>query len=418
MARLVAMIGAVPLTLWCASLAGAATPGTWTEIQGATLPSPIAQFGTVAGADGSLFVAFADPGGNVLVSHAGADGSYISTVTAFPVPPIATTPAGFPTIVRTPDGTLRIVYSGERNGVQGVFSGDAAPDGSTWSAATLASGYINGTQIASAVGGDGAVYFGQAAATVSLHRGLNAADAPQIFQPAGFSQQAALAVEGADGSAWLGWMTGPGLVLKVRRADPATGAPTGAEYVAPARAGGPVSVIFYPTLAQPLAISGLRSRTGIYASYVDTADRATLLLWRVGDPTPKVVVTSKGTIGNSTLAAAADGGLWIIWLDTTAGVTTVQLRALSADGATFGPVASLALPTSSVYMSVNQLTGHAQPGSCSAAAAMRCASTRRARSRGLPRSQRACHRRSRRVASSCSLRCAHRQALPRRARFG
>jgi hypothetical protein len=120
-AALVGLGGAISAALLFSSLAGAAAPGAWTEIQGPTLPSPIMQFGTVAGADGSLFAAFADAGGDVLVSHAGADGSYISSVTAFPVPPAPSTPAGYPTIVRAPAGKLRIVYHGERNGVIGVF---------------------------------------------------------------------------------------------------------------------------------------------------------------------------------------------------------------------------------------------------------------------------------------------------------
>jgi hypothetical protein len=348
------------LLLAFASLAGAAAPGTWTEIQGAIAPSPIMQFGTVAGADGSLFVAFANADGDVLVSHASADGSYLSTVTAFPVPPIATTPAGYPMIVRTPDGKLHITYSGERNGVQGVFSGEGSADGSTWSPATLASGDVGGTQIASAVGGDGTVYFAQAQPTVSLHRGLNSAPA-QIFQSTEFPQQAGLAVDGSDGSVWLGWMTPPGLTLKIRRADPATGAPSGVEYVAPGVSGAPVSVIYHSPNLQQLAVSGLRSRAGIYAAYVDTADRSTLLLWRVGDPTPKVVVTSPGTVSSTALAAAADGGLWIIWLDSAPAGQTVQTRKLAADGVTLGPIATLAVPPSPFFLSVAQLSGIAQP---------------------------------------------------------
>jgi hypothetical protein len=136
--------GAVSLALVVgfASPAGAEAPGTWAEIQGPVPPSPIMQFGAVAGADGSLFVSFADSAGDVLVRHATADASYLATVTAFPVPPIATTPAGYPMIVRTPDGKLHITYSGERNGVQGVFSGEGSPDGSTWGPAALASGDV------------------------------------------------------------------------------------------------------------------------------------------------------------------------------------------------------------------------------------------------------------------------------------
>ena len=352
---------ALALLLAFASLAGAAAPGTWTEIQGPTLPSPIMQFGTVAGADGSLFVSFADAAGDVLVSHATADASYLSTVTAFPVPPIASTPAGYPMIVRTPDAKLHITYSGERNGVQGVFSGEGSADGSTWSPATLASGDVGGTQIASAAGGDGTVYFAQAQPTVSLHRGLNSSPA-QIFQSTEFPQQAGLAVDGGDGSVWVGWMTPPGLSLKIRRADAATGAPSGVEYVAPGVSGAPVSVIYHASNLQPLAVSGLQSRAGIYAAYVDTADRSTLLLWRVGDPTPKVVATSPGTVSSPTLAAAADGGLWVIWLDSAPAGETVQTRKLAADGVTLGPIATVPEPPSPAFLSVAQLAGIAQPG--------------------------------------------------------
>ena len=355
--------GAVSLALVVgfASLAGAEAPGTWAEIQGPVPPSPIMQFGAVAGADGSLFVSFADAAGDVLVSHATADASYLATVTAFPVPPIATTPAGYPMIVRTPEGKLHITYSGERNGVQGVFSGEGSPDGSTWGPAALASGDVGGTQIASAVAGDGTVHFAQAQPTVSLHRGLNSAPA-QIFQSTGFPQQAGLAVDGGDGSVWVGWMSPPGLTLKIRRSDPATGAPSGVEYVAPGVSGAPVGVIYHASNLQPLAVSGLQSRAGIYAAYVDTSDRSSVLLWRVGDPTPKVVVTSPGTVSSPTLAAAADGGLWIIWLDSTAGGETVQTRKLAADGATLGPIATLPLPPSPVFVSVAQISGIAQPG--------------------------------------------------------
>ena len=157
-------------------------------------------------------------------------------------------------------------------------------------------------------------------------------------------------------------MSPPGLTLKIRRSDPATGAPSGVEYVAPGVSGAPVGVIYHASNLQPLAVSGLQSRAGIYAAYVDTSDRSSVLLWRVGDPTPKVVVTSPGTVSSPTLAAAADGGLWIIWLDSTAGGETVQTRKLAADGATLGPIATLPLPPSPVFVSVAQISGIAQPG--------------------------------------------------------
>jgi hypothetical protein len=357
--------GAASVALVCASLVGAAAPGTWTEVEGPTLPSPISQFGAVAGADGSLFVAFADagPAGKVLVSHVSADGTYLSIATAFAKPDLgASTPAGSPAIVREASGNLLIVYSGERLGDSEVFAGEGAADGSTWTPAAAATSFFDGTQIASAVASDGTVYFGQAASSVYLHRGTTVATPPQTFPSTGNPEEAGIAADGGDASVWLGWMSGPGgLALRVRHADPATGAPTGPEYVAPDLAGAPVGTIYYPTLLQPLAISGVTGRSGAYAAYVNQADRANLLLWHVGDALPRAVATSNGTIENSTLAAAADGGLWIIWLDSTAGVQTVQYRKLAADGVTLGPIGTLALPPTPVFLSVHQLTGVAQP---------------------------------------------------------
>jgi hypothetical protein len=357
---------AASVALVCASVAGAATPGTWSELQGPALASPISQFGAVAGADGSLFVAFADagPAGKVLVSHASADGTYQSTAMAFDKPTVgASTPAGSPAIVRESSGKLLIVYSGERLGDSEVFAGEGTADGSTWTPAAPATSFFDGTQIASAVASDGTVYFAQAAASVYLHRGTTVATPPQIFPSAGNPEEAGIAADGGDASVWLGWMSGPGdIALRVRHADPATGAPTGPEYVAPDLAGAPVSTIYYPTLLQPLAISGVAGRSGAYVAYVNQADRASLLLWHVGDALPRAVATSNGTIENSTLAAAADGGLWIIWLDSTAGVRTVQYRELAADGGTLGPIGTLALPPTPAFLAVNQLTGVAQPG--------------------------------------------------------
>jgi hypothetical protein len=358
--------GAASLALVCASLVGAATPATWSELEGPTLSSAISQFGAVAGADGSLFVAFADagPAGKVLVSHASADGTYLSIATAFDKPPIgASTPAGWPAIVREASGKLLVVYSGERLGDSEVFAGEGTTDGSTWTPAAPATSFFDGTQIASAVASDGTVYFAQAATSVYLHRGTTVASPPQTFPSTGNPEEAGIAADGGDASVWLGWMSGPGgLALRVRHADPATGAPTGPEYVAPDLAGAPVGTIYYPSLLQPLAISGVTGRSGAYVAYVNQADRASLLLWHVGDALPRAVATSSGTIENSTLAAAPDGGLWIIWLDSTAGVRTVQYRELAADGTTLGPIGTLALPPSPVFLGVNQLTGVAQPG--------------------------------------------------------
>jgi hypothetical protein len=50
------------------------------------------------------------------------------------------------------------------------------------------------------------------------------------------------------------------------------------------------------------------------------------------------------------------------WLDSTAGGETVQTRKLAADGATLGPIATLPLPPSPVFVSVAQISGIAQPG--------------------------------------------------------
>ncbi len=366
MVAILGSVGVASLALVCASAVGAAVPGTWSELEGPTLPSPISQFGAVAGADGSLFVAFADagPAGKVLVSHASADGTYLSTVDVFPKPDVgASTPAGSPAIVRETSGKLLIVYSGERLGDSEVFAGEGAADGSTWTPATAASSFFDGTQIASAVANDGTVYFAQASTSVYLHRGTTVATPPQTFPSTGNPEEAGIAADGGDASVWLGWMSGPGgLALRVRHADPATGAPTGPEYFAPDLAGAPVGTVYYPTLLQPLAISGVAGRSGAYVAYVNQADRANLLLWHVGDALPRAVATSNGTVENSTLAAAVDGGLWIIWLDSTAGVRTVQYRELAPDGATLGPIGTLALPPTPVFMGVNQLTGVAQPG--------------------------------------------------------
>jgi hypothetical protein len=359
-------VGTVSIALVCASVVGAATPGTWSELEGPALSSPISQFGAVAGADGSLFVAFADagPAGKILVSHASADGTYLSTFDVFQKPTSgASTPAGSPAIVREASGRLLIVYSGERSFDSEVFAGEGTTDGSTWTPAAAATSFFDGAQIASAVASDGTVYFAQAATSVYLHRGTTVATPPQTFPSTGDPEEAGIAADGSDASVWLGWTSGPGgLALRVRHADPATGAPTGPEYVAPDLAGAPVSTIYYPTLLQPLAISGVTGRSGAYVAYVSQADRANLLLWHVGDALPRAVATSNGTIENSTLAAAADGGLWIIWLDSALGVRTVQYRELASDGTTLGPVGTLALPPTPAFLGVTQLLGVAQPG--------------------------------------------------------
>jgi hypothetical protein len=346
--------------------ARSAGPGTWSEVQG-PLPALGQGISVLRNGDGTTLVAYLDQQHQDLdVSRVGADGTRQSTVTA--IAGMTGNGTDEPALVRDPGGSPRLIFGGLRQGTGGsgfaVYTSLGNAAGTAWGSPGPAGGQLPGTSIAAATAPDGTPYFVGAAfnqtgsGSVVLHRGLDAHVANQPIQGPGSANHPGVGIDGATGGVWAGWTTGSPLRFDVRATNPATGAPTGAVVTAPGTGGGPASLVD-PGGVNGLSLSGRIGHPGVFAAYVDTADRSELLLWKVGDPTPRVVASSTGNIGVANLAPAPDGALWIVWQDTTAGVQTIQARELLADGSTLGPITKLAIPLTPQFLNVEALAGSA-----------------------------------------------------------
>ncbi len=343
--------------------ARSAGPGTWTEVQG-PLPALGQGISVLRNSDGATLVAYLDGQQNLEVSRVGAGGSRESTVTA--VAGMAGNGTNEPVLVRDSAGTPRLIFGGLRQGTGGsgfgVYTSLGNAAGTTWTSPGLAGGQLPGASIAAATAPDGTPYFVGAAfsqtGSVLLHRGLDAHVANQTVQGSGSANHPGVGIDGVTGAVWAGWTTGSPQRFDVRAASPDTGAPTGAVLTAPGTGGGLASLVD-PGGMNGLPLSGRIGHPGVFAAYVDAADRSQLLLWKVGDPTPRVVASSGGSIGTAALAPAPDGALWLVWQDSTAGVQTIQARELLADGSTLGPITKLAIPVTSQFLNVEALAGSA-----------------------------------------------------------
>ncbi|MDX6378940.1 MAG: Carboxypeptidase regulatory-like domain, partial [Gaiellaceae bacterium] len=328
--------------------ARAGAPGTWSEVQGAALPALSAQFSGVRAADGSLFVAYGASNGDVFVSTVGSNGVRQTTARA------TTAASSNPRLLRGPDGTLRLLWS---NG-GAVQSSTAPATGVPWSSppTTVSPSGSGAGPLGAAVAADGTIFFGQASfGGAFLHRGIDPATPNQPISPDP-SGHPGIAIDGSTGAVWFGRVASSSLA--VQRVDGTTGAATGGAVIAPAFAGG-TATIADPGLYNPLALSGRISAPGIYATYLEQTAGQRLLLWRVGDALPVTAAVSSGSIRDPNLVPAPDGGLWIVWLDSTAGVSTLQVRQLRSDGVTLGPITKLVPPGTSGFSS-QTLTAVAQ----------------------------------------------------------
>ena len=358
----VAALGTIALSVGVPG-ARSAGPGTWSEVQGPSLPIASSHVSVLRNADGATLVAYLASANDLEISRVAANGTRESTVAA--VPGGSGNVSNEPALVRDQDGKPRLLFSGFRTGVgggNGVFTSLGNASGSSWSTPALAGGQLPGAGIAATVAADGTAFFAGAAFSLSdsvlLHRGLDPSVAGQSFQGSGSANDPGLAVDGASGAVWVAWSTGAPMHLDVRGADPATGAPAGAVIAAPGSGGAPATITD-PGGDNALPVSGRVGHAGVYAAYVDSADQSQLLLWRLGDATPRIVGSSAGNIGIAALAPAPDGGLWMIWQDTTAGVQTIQARELLANGTTLGPITKLPLPSTGHFVDVHALAGSA-----------------------------------------------------------
>jgi carboxypeptidase family protein len=320
--------------------AQSAGPGAWTTVEGPDLTaSPMT---AARGLDGSLFVAFLNVAGNLAVSHVGADGAALGAQTA-----IATGGTTLNPIVRDPfTGQLRVLYGGFRTppGETGTWSATAPAAGMPWSAPTRI-GSLSSALMVAATAPDGTLYTGQPDPP-AVHRGTDPATPDHSFAAVS-GQQASLATDGLSGAPFLGWMapSGSDFHVTVREGSPATGAPAAPALEAPGLDGAPADA----AVGQAVPLSGRTGAAGVFTAYLDTdKDQGELLLWRVGDATPRSVAQLGGTISVPALAAAPDGGLWIVWFEDTAlTADKIAVRELRPDGTTLGPVTRVSLPPSS-----------------------------------------------------------------------
>jgi hypothetical protein len=315
--RIHAAAATVAILMFAAPTASAAPWKRLTAPEGRTID----QVALARSADGVLHVAWHHPTGplteDLLHTSIAADGSVGATV------PIATGWVGIqnPALVTAPDG-LRAIWGGIRSTVSGdpqneMSTALSTDGGATWvlqpGSVVRTGGQSYGSSVSAVTRPDGTSLQAWAGTLGTwVHAGLTGALPNHDFQ-AGlgtYGYDPALAVDAA-GRVVLAWYSSAAGRLGVLAQDvSADGSPVGGPVTMPGTSDMAIGLIARtPLVARPGG--------GFYAAYpVGYPALEHARLWRVGAPESKSIA-SFGALGNHpvTVAAAADGRLWVLWLD-------------------------------------------------------------------------------------------------------
>lgn len=297
----------------------AGAPGTWTQITGLDVPAKNTdEIGLARSAEGVLHIAWTRDQG---VSEADLLHTSISAAATDVIgpDPIVT---GWDAInnsvalVPGPNGGLRVFFAGllRRSPITDQMStATAGADGTSWSVQPHPASYnvpggnrpvYAAAGIGAAVGLDGtpvSIWGDSAPNAAGYHVGLDPSD-PDVPYSSGccvYDPHAAIdAVSGEVAVAWNSLADDP--VLQVMWL------PTAEVLTAPGSAA--------TQLGHRVGMTGRIGAPGIYVAYTAGVNRfaGVPVLWRVGDLDPLVVEDEPGA-RDTTIAAAPDGRLWVMW---------------------------------------------------------------------------------------------------------
>jgi hypothetical protein len=362
---------ALAATLVLFALPASAGAVSWTPITGPT--GTIEQVGKVRAPDGTLHVVWtrATPGSggsaqdivHATISASGVVGSSTVIASAF-------ASASNPAIVSLPGGGLEVFFGAiqciSAGCPSGLFSATSSDGGATWTAPTAL--YDRNTNYGSDLNAgtlsDGTPFeTWWATLGTFVHRGTGAVAPDYDYQGAmgagccGYYSNLAADAAGDLQLAWDSNATGF-LGVWSRPVDPGTGAPTGSPLLMP---GSVTSYNGVPSHSQMLGrtpIVALAGQAGqFFVAYPGGYPSTTrVLLWRVGSPSSQTIVDEPGDHNAVSLAADAQGRLWVFWTNSSSGVPHVFARRVSA---LLEPVIDLGSPAGA--QSIYALDGDVSP---------------------------------------------------------
>jgi hypothetical protein len=288
------------------------------------------------------------------------------------VGPQSTVAAGWvgtesPDIAPAPGGGLAVMWGGFHSTTTGDPQNDSGlatsdDSGSAWNLSPVApvtGGYASQWSIVNSGGTLFQSWFGTGGTYV--HRGTDQTTPDNDFQAqiGGYGSLPGFAVDGANGSLWLGWETGfagQKNGVYAQQVDQGTGAPVGSPTKMPGSSfdyqGSPETT----SLLGRTPITGRAGRPGVWMAYTSgypSSER--VLVWKVGDGASTTLEFTKG-VDHRTLAITSDpdGRVIVVWSRDGAGENSqLFARVSNTDVTAWGPAFAIpGLPKASGGWSV------------------------------------------------------------------
>lgn len=343
--------------LVCAPAASAGTPGHWTPVT-PNYNENFAVVGLHRTADGVLHVASrAKEAGN---TEAAVHTPIAPNGTVGGTTPIVQGWEGLdaPSITTNPAGGLAVMWGG----IHSTTTGDpynnggyatADDSGSAWTlqpdtpwgtGGTAGGTYVYAAQIDIKDAANVLFQAWSSSTGTWVHRGTDGNVPSNDFQSqfGGYGNPPTLALDGADGSLWLGWEAwqtangGANDGIWAQQVDEGTGAPAGA----PARMAGTAGLSVGYAILGHAPITGRPGRPGVWMAYPvpNAAGGGTkLFVWKVGDPTATTIADSKASIRQAAITADPDGRVIVVWGEDRGSTGKLFARASSTDVSSWSP---------------------------------------------------------------------------------
>jgi hypothetical protein len=262
-----------------------------------------------------------------------------------------------PDVAAAPGGGLLTLWGGIKGSADSGFA-TSDDSGAAWAespTAPIASGSLYASPVSIENGPGGTVFsawYGTSGTWV--HLGTDPATPNFNYQTplGGYAESAPnLAVDGADGTMWLGWpvfSAGANNGAWVTQVDTATGAPAGAPLKVPGSSTTYGGAVEGPSTLGRWAITGRPGRPGVFvASPAGYPSENKIVFWRVGQPSSITLDASAAQHRQVAMTADADGRIIVVW-GTDSGGAGGQLfaRVSNTDATSFGPTFEIPAPPS------------------------------------------------------------------------